>query len=153
MSTHEGLGPDDDLARLRRLFLFDAVCETGGIGLAAARAGRTQPAVSLAIGKLESSFGGALFERGYGGSELTAEGVILHRRVRRMLDQMERAVADLTGETDVRAANVGTICRHLTDSQVRCHIACALRIAADRRRSSTNWFWRAGPRSTAVIFA
>lgn len=125
MSTVEGLERDDDLARLRRLFLFDAVCETGGIGLAAARAGRTQPAVSLAIGKLESSFGGALFERGYGGSELTAEGVILHRRVRRMLDQMERAVADLTGDADVRTAHVGTICRHLTDSQVRCHIAIA----------------------------
>ncbi len=43
---------DDDLSRLRRLFLFDAVCEAGGIGQAAARAGRTQPAVSLAIAKL-----------------------------------------------------------------------------------------------------
>ncbi|MBN3764120.1 LysR substrate-binding domain-containing protein [Burkholderia sp. Ac-20365] len=124
MSTLEGLEKDDDLARLRRLFLFDAVCETGGIGLAAARAGRTQPAVSLAISKLEASFGGALFERGYGGSELTAEGVLLHRRVRRMLDQMERAVADLTGGDGPRA-NVGTICRHFTDSQVRCHIAIA----------------------------
>jgi len=59
----------------------------------------------------------------------------------------------VSDDADVRAAHVGTICRHLTDSQVRCHIACALRIAADRRRSSTHWFWRAEPRSTAVIFA
>ncbi|HEY4353879.1 MAG TPA: LysR family transcriptional regulator, partial [Paraburkholderia sp.] len=116
---------DDDLARLRRLFLFDAVCEAGGIGQAALRAGRTQPAVSLAISKLEASFGGQLFERGFGGSELTEEGTILHRRVRRMLDQMERAVANLTGQTAPGATHAGAICRHLTDAQVRCHIAIA----------------------------
>lgn len=118
-----------DQARLRRLFLFDAVCEAGGIGQAAALVGRTQPAVSLAIGKLEESFGGKLFERGFGGSELTEEGAILQRRVRRMLDQMERAVANLTGYTGSSAANVANpaakICRHLTDTQVRCHIAIA----------------------------
>ncbi|SAL18902.1 LysR family transcriptional regulator [Caballeronia udeis] len=118
-----GTSSDDDLTRLRRLFLFDAVCEAGGIGQAAVRAGRTQPAVSLAISKLEASFGGQLFERGFGGSELTAEGVILQRRVRRMLDQMERAVASLTGQS--AASNAGKICRHLTDTQVRCHIAIA----------------------------
>ena len=118
-----GTSSDDDLTRLRRLFLFDAVCEAGGIGQAAARAGRTQPAVSLAISKLEASFGGQLFERGFGGSELTAEGVILQRRVRRMLDQMERAVANLTGQS--AASNAGKICRRLTDTQVRCHIAIA----------------------------
>ncbi|WP_232221490.1 LysR substrate-binding domain-containing protein [Burkholderia sp. WSM2232] len=108
---------------MRRLFLFDAVCEAGGIGQAATRAGRTQPAVSLAIGKLETSFGGQLFERGFGGSELTAEGAILQRRVRRMLDQMERAVSDLTGQGS--PTNARNICRHLTDAQVRCHIAIA----------------------------
>src|ERR1700755_2524869 len=112
----------DDLARLRRLFLFDAVCEAGGIGQAAVRAGRTQPAVSVAISKLEASFGGQLFERGFGGSELAGEGRILQRRVRRMLDQMERAVTSLSGQS---AANAAKICRRLTDAQVRCHIAIA----------------------------
>jgi len=123
MSAFGGTSSNDDLTRLRRLFLFDAVCEAGGIGQAAARAGRTQPAVSLAVSKLEASFGGQLFERGFGGSELTAEGVILQRRVRRMLDQMERAVASLTGQS--AASHAGKICRHLTDTQVRCHIAIA----------------------------
>jgi DNA-binding transcriptional LysR family regulator len=113
---------EDDLARLRRLFLFDAVCEAGGIGQAAVRAGRTQPAVSVAINKLEASFGGQLFERGFGGSDLTGEGLIVQRRVRRMLDQMERAVMDLTGQA---AENAAKICRRLTDAQVRCHIAIA----------------------------
>jgi DNA-binding transcriptional LysR family regulator len=121
---------DDELTRLRRLFLFDAVCEAGGIGMAAALANRTQPAVSLAIAKLEASFGGALFERGYGGSELTAEGLILQRRVRRMLEQMERAVGLLIGGTAPPAATVSHICRHLTDAQVRCHIAIAQRGSA-----------------------
>ncbi len=123
MAGHRDDSSDDDLTRLRRLFLFDAVCEAGGIGQAATRAGRTQPAVSLAIGKLETSFGGQLFERGFGGSELTAEGAILQRRVRRMLDQMERAVSDLTGQGS--PTNARNICRHLTDAQVRCHIAIA----------------------------
>ncbi|HEY1608262.1 MAG TPA: LysR family transcriptional regulator [Paraburkholderia sp.] len=113
---------DQDLTRLRRLFLFAAVCEAGGIGQAAVRAGRTQPAVSLAVGKLETSFGGQLFERGFGGSELTEEGAILQRRVHRMIEQMERAVASLTGQPVTVA---GKICRRLTDAQVRCHIAIA----------------------------
>ncbi|WP_321782660.1 LysR substrate-binding domain-containing protein [Paraburkholderia sp. J94] len=112
----------DDLARLRQLFLFDAVCEAGGIGQAAVRAGRTQPAVSMAISKLEASFGCQLFERGFGGSELTSDGVIVQRRVRRMLDQMERAVLTLIGQS---AAHAAKICRRLTDAQVRCHIAIA----------------------------
>ncbi|MDR5759193.1 LysR substrate-binding domain-containing protein [Caballeronia sp. LZ035] len=124
MANREDDLSSDDLTRLRRLFLFDAVCESGGIGQAAARAGRTQPAVSLAIAKLEASFGGQLFERGFGGSELTAEGRILQRRTRRMLDQMERAVAALAGH-DEPSPQSATICRHLTDAQVRCHIAIA----------------------------
>ncbi|QNB16873.1 LysR family transcriptional regulator [Paraburkholderia tropica] len=114
--------PDDDLARLRRLFLFDAVCEAGGIGQAAIHAGRTQPAVSMAINKLEARFNCQLFERGFGGSELTGDGIIVQRRVRRMLDQMERAVVVLTGQS---AANAAKICRRLTDAQVRCHMAIA----------------------------
>jgi LysR family transcriptional regulator of gallate degradation len=124
MGFYESTELDDDLTRLRRLFLFDSVCEAGGIGQAALRSGRTQPAVSLAISKLEASFGGRLFERGFGGSELTREGAILQRRVRRMLDQIERAVASLIGQT-ASAADAKNICRHLTDAQVRCHIAIA----------------------------
>lgn len=116
---------DDDQARLRRLFLFDAVCEAGGIGQAALLAGRTQPAVSVAISKLEASFGSQLLERGFGGSELTGEGQILQRRVRRMLDQMERAVTNLLGQTAAAQAQAAKICRRLTDGQIRCHVAIA----------------------------
>ncbi|MGF6551737.1 LysR family transcriptional regulator [Paraburkholderia youngii] len=72
--------------------------------------------------KLKASFGGQLFERGFGGSDSTGEGLIVQRRVRRMLDQMERAVMNLTGQA---AANAAKICRRLTDARVRCHIAIA----------------------------
>ncbi|HEY4318780.1 MAG TPA: LysR substrate-binding domain-containing protein [Herbaspirillum sp.] len=120
----------DQSVRLRRLIFFDAVCREGGIGQAAAAVGLTQPAVSLAIKKLEQGCGAPLFARGYGGSELTPQGLLLHRRVRRMLDQMEFAVAGLlagagSGKTRAAHADVGAVCRHLTDTQIRCHIAIA----------------------------
>ncbi len=115
----------DEIVRLRRLVFFDAVCREGGIGHAAEAVGLTQPAVSLAIKKLEESFGAVLFERGYGGSDLTPEGKLLHRRVRRMLDQMEVAVAAVLSGTKPRNHDASAVCRHLTDAQIRCHIAIA----------------------------
>lgn len=115
----------DQGANLRRLFFFDAVCREGGICQAANAIGITQPAVSQAVRKLESGYDVQLLERGHGGSELTREGELLHRRVRRMFEQMEEAIADLLFDTKGRTPNVGTICRHLTDAQLRCHIAIA----------------------------
>jgi DNA-binding transcriptional LysR family regulator len=116
---------EENATRLRRLMLFDAVCRAGGIGVAADTVGMTQPAVSQAIKKLEASYGAVLFERGFSGSELTAEGRLLQRRVRRMLDQMEMAVAELLAGARVRAMSVEAVCRRLTDTQLRCHIAIA----------------------------
>jgi DNA-binding transcriptional LysR family regulator len=113
---------DDTGMGLRRLALFDAVCRAGGICQAADTVGMTQPAVSQAVKKLEAAFGARLFERGFSGSELTAEGRLLQRRVRRMLDQIEMAVGELAA---VPAAQLSAICRRLTDAQLRCHIAIA----------------------------
>jgi LysR family transcriptional regulator of gallate degradation len=110
---------------MRRLVLFDAVCREGGISQAAEAVGLSQPAVSLAIKKLEETVDAVLFERGYGGSELTRDGALLQRRVVRMLQQIEAAVADLSAGARARQSSVGAICRRLTDSQVRCHIAIA----------------------------
>lgn len=116
---------NNDNARLRRLLLFDAVCREGGISQAAAAVGLTQPAVSLAIKKLEETFGAVLFERGFGGSDLTREGQLLHRRVRRMLEQIEAALSQVLAGARSRTTDAATVCRHLTDAQVRCHIAIA----------------------------
>lgn len=119
--------PSDERTRLRRLALFDAVCRAGGIGQAADAIGMTQPAVSQAIKKLEAAYGATFFERAYNGSELTAEGALLQRRVRRMLDQIEMAVAEQVGARtgSPNGAQVAAICRRLTDAQLRCHIAIA----------------------------
>lgn len=116
---------NNENARLRRLILFDAVCREGGISQAAEAIGLTQPAVSLAIKKLEETFGAVLFERGFGGSDLTKEGMLLQRRVRRMLEQIEAAITQALSGTKSRIADAETVCRHLTDAQVRCHIAIA----------------------------
>ncbi len=119
---------NEDGMGLRRLMLFDAVCEAGGIGQAADRVGMTQPAVSQAIKKLETGYGAALLERGFSGSELTAAGRLLQRRVRRMLDQIEAAVLEAAGgrlHAATRDAQLRAICRRLTDAQLRCHIAIA----------------------------
>jgi len=114
---------NEDATRLRRLMLFDAVCRAGGIGQAADMVGMTQPAVSQAIKKLEAAYGAQLFERGFNGSELTGEGALLQRRVKRMLDQIGMAVAELIGTRP--APQIQAICRRLTDAQLRCHIAIA----------------------------
>ncbi|MGO4378128.1 LysR substrate-binding domain-containing protein [Pseudoduganella sp. RAF53_2] len=113
----------EDTTRLRRLMLFDAVCRAGGISQAADMVGMTQPAVSQAIKKLEAAYGAQLFERGFNGSELTGEGALLQRRVKRMLDQIGMAVAELIGTRP--APQIPAICRRLTDAQLRCHIAIA----------------------------
>ena len=118
MSTDNGIN-------LRRFVLFDAVCREGGISQAAVAVGLSQPAVSLAIKKLEATIDAVLFERGYGGSELTRDGALLQRRVARMLQQIEAAVADMPAGARARQSNATAVCRRLTDSQVRCHIAIA----------------------------
>jgi molybdate transport repressor ModE-like protein len=116
--------PDHGL-NLRRLVLFDAVCREGGISQAAEAVGLSQPAVSVAIKKLEESIGAVLFERGYGGSELTRDGAMLQRRVVRMLQQIEAAVAAMPAGARARQAGAGAAWRHMTDSQIRCHVAIA----------------------------
>jgi len=115
----------DDSVKLRRFVLFDAVCREGGISQAAAAVGLSQPAVSLAIKKLEAAVDAVLFERGYGGSELTRDGVLLQRRVARMLQQIEAAVADMPAGARARQSDAAAVCRRLTDSQIRCHVAIA----------------------------
>jgi LysR family transcriptional regulator of gallate degradation len=119
---------NEDAMRLRRLVLFDAVCRAGGIGQAADMVGMTQPAVSQAIRKLEEAYGARLLERGFDGSEVTADGALLQRRVRRMLDQLEAAVVQMAGarpQSPLHPTQVAAICRRLTDAQLRCHIAIA----------------------------
>jgi DNA-binding transcriptional LysR family regulator len=105
---------------LRRLGIFDAVMRHGSAGAAAKRIGLSQPAISHAVAKLEGEIGARLLDRGPGGSHGTAAGRILHRRVERMLSQIEQGVVVL-GQPAVAHA----VARSLTSAQIGCHIAIA----------------------------
>jgi DNA-binding transcriptional LysR family regulator len=72
---------------LMQLEMFVAVVEEGSVGRAAGRVHRTQPAVSIAIGKLESEFGGPLLDRSsrVRGYRPTAMGEIVYEYASRIL--------------------------------------------------------------------
>ncbi len=115
-----------DLQRpnLRRLVMFDAVMRSGSTGSAARLLGLSQPAVSDALSKLEADTGTKLLDRGTGGSIGTAAGKLLHRRVARMLRQIEQGIAH-AGEADATAVDTRAVTRMLTTTQLRYHIAIA----------------------------
>lgn len=81
---------------LRHLRLLLAVTESGSLTRAAARLHVSQPAVTQAIGKLESEAGGPLFDRTRQGFFATQRGRILSDRVRRTFDRLDPALADLS---------------------------------------------------------
>lgn len=106
---------------LRRLKMFDAVVRCGTISRAAVEIGLSQPSMTLGLAKLESEVGESLMTRGPGGSSPTAAGMILHRRVERMLRMIENAAARLFEAQDARKAAV--VVRNLSGRQVRDHLA------------------------------
>jgi DNA-binding transcriptional LysR family regulator len=116
--------PDFQRPNLRRLVMFDAVIRGGSAGAAARLLGLSQPAVSDALSKLEAETGTRLLDRGAGGSAGTAAGKLLHRRVARMLRQIEQGIAHI-GEADGIALDTRAVTRLLTTTQVRYHIAIA----------------------------
>ncbi|HWE73327.1 MAG TPA: LysR family transcriptional regulator [Stellaceae bacterium] len=109
---------------LRRLVMFDAVMRSGSTGAAARHLGLSQPAVSDALSKLETETGTRLLDRGSGGSIGTPAGRLLHRRVARMLRQIEQGIAHV-GEGHGIAIDTRAVTRLLTTTQVRYHIAIA----------------------------
>ena len=83
---------------LLRAFL--AVVETGSFTRAAATLGRTQPAVSLQIRRLEDQIRAPLFVRGGKSAGLTTEGAGLLPQARRLLRLNDEIIATL-GEGDL----------------------------------------------------
>lgn len=79
---------------------FVTVVETGGFTRAAALLGRTQPAVSLQIRRLEDQLRSPVFDRGGKGISLTTEGAGLLPQARRLLRLNDEIVATL-GEGDL----------------------------------------------------
>ena len=81
---------------LMQLEMFVAFAEEGSVRKAAARVYRTQPAVSMALRKLEQEIGATLLDRSHRKEyRLTQAGEVLYRYAIRMLDLRDRAVAEL----------------------------------------------------------
>ncbi|QQQ18606.1 LysR family transcriptional regulator [Brevundimonas vitis] len=79
---------------------FVSVVETGSFTRTAALLGRTQPAVSLQIRRLEDQLRSPLFDRGGKGVGLTTEGAALLPQARRLLRLNDEIVSTL-GEGDL----------------------------------------------------
>ena len=78
---------------LRHFRVFLAVVDLAAPGLAAARCGVSQPAVTQALAKLDAECGGPLFKRSRAGFFPTARGNILALRLRRGMEGLDRALA------------------------------------------------------------
>jgi DNA-binding transcriptional LysR family regulator len=84
-----------DLPELWQLRYFIAVAEARHFGRAAQSLHISQPPLSRAIRSLEERLGVALFTRNRRRVELTAEGVPLLERARRLTGELERSVQEL----------------------------------------------------------
>ena len=82
---------------LRDLAYFEAIATIGHLGRAAERLGRSQPALSKCIDRLESQIGAKLFESHGRGLRLTETGHVLleqARVMRRTMDESVRRLAE-----------------------------------------------------------
>jgi DNA-binding transcriptional LysR family regulator len=94
----------------KQLEMFLAVAEERSISRAAAKVFRTQPAVSMALARLEGELGSFLFHRSRERRfQLTRIGEVLHEYAKRMLalrDEAAEVVAKRTVEcSQVRPVN------------------------------------------------
>jgi len=84
-----------DLAQLEMLV---ATVEAGGVQKAARLVCRTQPAVSMALRKLEEEVGAALFDRANRGAYmLTETGELLYESARKLLRLRDETLAEVRG--------------------------------------------------------
>lgn len=82
---------------LRQLRYFQAVAAAGRITSAARELGITQPALSIALGKLESELGVVLFDRDHRGVHLTESGRTLLEVVTQAMTIIEEGRQQLSG--------------------------------------------------------
>ncbi|TDG15431.1 LysR family transcriptional regulator [Seongchinamella unica] len=85
---------------LRKLEIFTAVARSGSFSAAAQQLHMAQPAVSIAVRKLEESLGITLFDRSGRTIALTAEGEALVGRAQSILlqvEELEASAGDLRG--------------------------------------------------------
>lgn len=104
---------------LRALEVFLAVCDTGGMTMAARRLGLTQPSVSQTIADIETRTGTILFDRGVRPIGLTPGGAVLRQRASMLLAEA-RQIAPLLHQVQqtrlpfLRVGLVDSLTRALT---------------------------------------
>lgn len=94
------------------LRVFIAVCQYGSLSKAAAESGRTQPAVSVQIIRLEQQLGVRLLHRTGRGVRPTYEGELLLAYARRLLVLAEEAVEHLQGGPETTTFSIGIAENH-----------------------------------------
>jgi DNA-binding transcriptional LysR family regulator len=82
---------------LRHLRLFAQICETGSVNRVADMSNVSQPAISVAMAKLEARFASVLLSRHPSGSLPTPAGRVLLNRLRRMDGQIAAATGQALG--------------------------------------------------------
>src|ERR1700736_3882824 len=88
---------NENVLDLDLLRTFVCAVQTGSFKEAAAIVGRTQSAISLQMGRLESVVGTPIFERDGRGIALTPPGRVLVEYARRMLDLSHEAIQAASG--------------------------------------------------------
>ena len=91
---------------LRDLTFFEVISDLGHLGRAAERLGRTQPALTKCVQRLEREVRAELFVRTGRGLALTRVGEVLLGRARRMRREMEDAVREVG---DFAAGSAGLV--------------------------------------------
>ncbi|MCA7949491.1 LysR family transcriptional regulator [Burkholderia seminalis] len=92
------------------LLVLAAIAESGSFGRAASRLGRTQPAVSRAIQRLEDRLHAKLVHRTSRHVEVTDAGHALLSKVRPLLQGIEEATAEAAGQTSVVNGTLRVAC-------------------------------------------
>lgn len=91
---------------LMQLEMFVAVFEERSVQRAAERVRRTQPVVSLALGKLESNIGSRLMERRRGDYQLTDAGKVLYEYASRIIALRNEALSQFSVTSTARTGRL-----------------------------------------------
>ena len=91
---------------ITQLEFFLKIVEEGSFSRAAERAFRTQPAVSLAIRRLEEEIGAPLFDRSQKSPTLTETGQVFHGYAQRIISLRDQARAAVKELSELRTGRV-----------------------------------------------
>src|SRR6185437_8541527 len=126
---------------LRDLAYFEVIADLGHMGRAGDKLGRTQPALTKCIQRLEEIVGADLFERTGRGIKLTPVGEILLSRARRMRETMEESLREVTDFAAGAAGHVSIGCGATMGEYLLPQICRAIIAARIDDRSSDRNEW------------